>query len=192
MNCSKIISMNIGDVCAPIVKGYKDKAVIINYDDIDWDNITREEGNEHVIKSLSLLSGKYGYRVTQRGANPFNGTNSAMAATEYQNETTNTVQVLIPRDAENTNAIAQPLANGAVVVMILESKSHGADGNSAFEIVGLDGGLVATANTSDINGDAGKNFIFTLTETTTNVATFVNAGTYASTKLMVDGLINNA
>ena len=191
MNCAKIISMNIGDTCSPIVKGYKPNAVIINFDDIDFDAIQFDEANPHVVKSLSLVSGKYGYKVVQRGATPFNGTNSAMAQATYQNDVTHTVSVVIPKDATSTNAIAQPLANGAVVVMILESKTKGDDGQSSFEIIGLDGGLVATASTDDINGDAGKNYIFTLTEVSTKLATFVNAGTYASTKLMVEGLLKS-
>jgi predicted DNA-binding ArsR family transcriptional regulator len=128
----------------------------------------------------------------QQGAQPFNGTNSAMAQGTYQNDVTNTVSVVIPRDAETTNKVAQPLANGAVVVMVLESKSKGADGNSAFEIIGLDGGLVATASTSDVSGDAGKNYVFTLTETTSNLAMFLNAGSYNSTKLLVEGLIKQS
>lgn len=192
MNCAKIISMNIGDSCSPIVKGYKPEAVIININDIDFDALQYDEENPHVVKSLALLDGKYGFKVMQQGAQPFNGTNSAMAQGTYQNDVTNTVSVVMPRDAETTNKVAQPLANGAVVVMVLESKSKGADGNSAFEIIGLDGGLVATASTSDVSGDAGKNYVFTLTETTSNLAMFLNAGSYNSTKLLVEGLIKQS
>ena len=192
MNCANIISMNIGDACAPVVKGYKPNAVIINYDDIDFDALQYDDNNEHIVKALSLVSGKSGYKVTQRGATPFNGTNSAMAQATYQNDVTHTVSVVIPKDATTTNEIAQPLANGAVVVMILETKSKGADGNSAYEIIGLDGGLVATASTDDVNGDSGKNYIFTLTEVSTTLATFLSAGTYAETKTMVDGLVKKS
>lgn len=188
MNCANIISMNIGDACAPVVKGYKPNAVLINFDDIDFDKLQYDDANPHVVKSLALLSGKSGYKVTQRGATPFSGTNSAMAQATYQNDVTHTVSIVIPKDATSTNEIAQPLANGAVVVMILETKSKGADGDSAYEIIGLDGGLVATASTDDVNGDSGKNYIFTLTEVSTTLATFLSAGTYAATKTMVDGL----
>lgn len=192
MNCVNLISMNIGDACAPVVKGYKPNAVIINYDDIDFDALQYDETNPHVVTSLALVTGKSGYKVTQRGATPFSGTNASMAQATYQNEVTHTVSVVIPKDATSTNEIAQPLANGAVVVMILETKSKGADGESAYEIIGLDGGLVATASTDDVNGDSGKNYIFTLTEVSTTLATFLSAGTYAATKTMVDGLVNKS
>lgn len=192
MNCAKIISMNIGDNCSPIVKGYKPEAVIVNIDDIDFDAIEYEEDNQHIVKNLPLRDGKFGYRVTQRGATPYSGTNSAMAQGTYQNDVTNTVSVVIPRDAETTDKVAQPLANGAVVVMILESKDKGADGNSAFEVLGLDGGLVATASTSDVGGDAGKNYIFTLTEVSTTLAKFLHAGSYSATKLLVEGLVKQS
>lgn len=192
MGCAKIISMNIGDNCSPIVKGYKPEAVIINIDDIDLDAIEYEDENKHVAKNLPLREGRFGYRVRQRGATPYNGTSTSMAQGSYQNDVTNTVSIVIPRDATNTNSVAQPLADGAVVVMILESKDKGADGNSAFEIFGLDGGLTATAATSDVGGDAGKNFIFTLTEVTTNLARFLNAGTYSATKLLVEGIVKQS
>lgn len=189
MNCSKIISMNIGDKCAPIVKGYKDRAIIINYDDIDFDALSYDADNEHIVSTLTLKDGKFGYLVKQRGAQPFNGSNSAMAQGTYQNDVTNTIQIVIPRDAENTSKVAQPLANGAQVVVILETKSKGADGKSAFEIYGLDGGMTATAHTADVNGDAGKNYIYTLTEVTTNVGLFLHSSSYEATKLMVEGLV---
>lgn len=192
MNCSKIISMNIGDACAPVVKGYRNRAVVINYDDIDFDALTRETANPHVVKTLTLKSGATAYKVLQRGAQPYTGTNSAMAQGTYQNDVTNTVQIVVPRDAETTNKFAQPLANGAEVVLILETKDKGADGLSAFEIWGLEGGLVATANTTDVSGDAGKNYIFTLTEVTTNLANFLDAGGYEATKTMVEGMVTQA
>lgn len=192
MNCANIISMNIGNKCSSNVKGYKPEAVAINIDDIDFDAIEYDEENPHIVKSLPLRDGKFGYRVTQRGATPFSGTTSAMAQGTYQNDVTNTIPVVIPRDAESTNAVAQPLANGAVVVMVLESKDKGADGKSAFEIFGLDGGLVATASSVDVGGEAGKNYIFTLTEVSTNLAKFLHAGTYSATKLLVEGLVKQS
>jgi hypothetical protein len=192
MNCAKIISMNIGDNCSPVVKGYKPEAVIINFDDIDFDGVEYDENNPHVITALPLLSGKNAYKVKQRGAQPFNGSNGSMSQGTYQNEIARNISVVVPADATHTNAIGQPLAEGAVVVMILESKSKGADGMSSFRVIGLDGGLVATAETDDFNGDAGDNYVFTLTETSTTLAKFLHAGTYSATKTMVDGLVKKA
>lgn len=192
MNCANIISMNIGDKCSPIVKGYKNESVIINIDDIDFDAIEYEDDNHHIVKNLPLKDGKFGYRVIQRGATPHSGTTSAMAQGTYQNDVTNTVSVVIPRDAESTNSVAQPLVNGAVVVMVLESKDKGADGKSAFEVFGLDGGLVATASSADVGGEAGKNYIFTLTEVSTTLAKFLHAGSYSATKLLVEGLVKQS
>lgn len=189
MTCDKIISMNIGGTCTPNVKGYKGNAVIINLADIDFAALAYDETNPHIVKTLTLKSGKYGYSITQRGAQPHNGTNSAMAQGTYQNDNTFTVSLVIPHDATSVNGVSQPLANGAEVVIILESKSKGEDGKSAFEIIGLDGGLVATASAYDIYGDAGKNDIFTLTEVTTSMGKFLFNTDYEATKLMVEGLV---
>ena len=115
-----------------------------------------------------------------------------MSQGTYQTDVTDSVSIVIPRDATSTNAVGQPLVNGAVVVMVLESKDKGADGKSAFEIFGLDGGLVATAGTSNVSGEAGKNFIFTLTEVSSNLAKFLHAGTYSATKLLVEGLVKQS
>lgn len=184
--------MNIGDNCSPVVKGYKPEAVIINFDDIDFDAIEYDEDNQHIIKALPLLSNKHGYKVKQRGAQPFNGSNGSMSQGTYQNEIARNISVVVPADATHTNAIGQPLAEGAVVVMILESKSKGADGMSSFRVIGIDGGLVATAATDDLNGDAGDNYVFTLTEKSTTLARFLHAGSYSATKLLVEGLVKQS
>lgn len=179
--------MNIGDACAPVVKGYKPEAVIINYDDIDIDAIEYDEQNKHIITALPLLAGKHGYKVRQRGA-AFNGTNGTISQGTYQNEVARNVSIVVPADATSTNGVGQPLMDGAVVVMILESFSKGADGKSAFRVVGLDRGLMMTGGNDDLNGDAGDNYVFTLTETSTTLAKFLHAGTYSATKLLVEGL----
>lgn len=191
MNCAKIITMNIGDNCSPVVKGYKPEAVIINFDDIDFDAIEYDEDNQHIITALPLLSGKHGYKVRQRGA-AFNGSNGAISQGTYQNEIARNISVVVPADATSTNGVGQPLMDGAVVVMILESFSKGADGKSAFRVVGLDRGLMLTAGNDDLNGDAGDNYVFTLTETSTTLARFLHAGTYSATKLLVEGMIKQS
>lgn len=191
MNCAKIITMNIGDNCSPVVKGYKPEAVIINFDDIDFDAIEYDEDNQHIITVLPLLSGKHGYKVRQRGVS-FNGSNGAISQGTYQNEIARNISVVVPADATSTNGVGQPLMEGAVVVMILESFSKGADGKSAFRVVGLDRGLVLTAGNDDLNGEAGDNFVFTLTETSTTLARFLHADTYSATKLLVEGLVKQS
>lgn len=191
MNCAKIISMNIGDNCAPVVKGYKPEAVIINYDDIDFDAIEYDEDNPHIIAALPLLSGKHGYKVRQRGT-AFSGSNGSISQGTYQNEVARNISIVVPADATSTNGVGQPLMDGAVVVMILESFSKGADGKSAFRVVGLDRGLMMTAGSDDLNGDAGDNYVFTLTETSTTLAKFLHAGSYSATKLLVEGMLNQS
>ena len=179
--------MNIGDACASVVKGYKPEAVIINYDDIDFDAIEYDNENPHIITALPLLAGKHGYKVRQRGT-VFNGTNGTISQGTYQNEVARNVSIVVPADATSTNGVGQPLMDGAVVVMILESFSKGADGKSAFRVVGLDRGLMMTAGNDDLNGDAGDNYVFTLTETSTTLAKFLHAGIYSATKSLVEGL----
>lgn len=191
MNCSKIISKNIGVECVSNAKGYKSRGVIINYDDIDFSALKRSADNPHVIEELVLKEGKYGYVLMHRGT-AFNGTNAAMSRGTYGNTNINNVVFIAPHDADTVHKVTQPLMNDAEVVVILETKSKGADGKSAFEVFGLQGGLVANANTYDANGEAGKNDIITLTEETESMGEFLWNSDYAATKLMVDGLTKGA
>lgn len=193
MNCNNLINISVGDRCESVTKGYKDTAVIINFEDVDFDSITRDEANRHIVTALSLKDGKYGYKIKQRSAKKFNGTKSSMTSTDYQNEMGHTIQFFVPdADATTVNGFLQPLKDGALVVVILERTTQGTDGKSAFEVYGLDSGCTVATMDKDGNGDSGHGALVAMTETSPSVMTFLFNESYDATKLIVDGLVKNS
>lgn len=191
MNCSKLIAMNIGgENCASNVAGYRSKAVVLNFEDIV--DVVRNTDNPHIVEEITLAEGKFGYYVEQRGAKRFDGSNGTMAQGTYENTITNGVVFQVPFDATTTNNFTQPLLNGGEVVIILESKSKGVDGKSAFEIYGLDQGLTMTAGERNVNDERGKYISMTVSETTTSAGDFLFNESYAATKAMVESLVKKS
>lgn len=184
INCSDIISANIGVDCVPAAKGFKADGVLVNYNDIDFDALDKEKS---VVSALSLQSGKYGVKIKQRTPKKFNGSNTALAQNDYGNSVTNTVQFYVQGTTPDiVDNVLQPLANGGVVVAILETSDN------QFRIYGLNGGLSLSALNENPNDDSGFGWIVGLTETSSEVAVFLDAGTYSTTKLLVDGLVRTS
>lgn len=148
--CDFKLAKDIAGSCeSPQVAGLKNTGYLINFDDIDWDALTKDQTNAKIVASLNLLSGKRAYKVIVPGNTPFTGTNAALAAGTYRNKFTKTANIVVldsgPDVAKN---IIDQLANGRFV-FIFENKYAGADKKNTFEIYGLETGLVATEMTNE-------------------------------------------
>lgn len=146
--CDFKLAQDIGGSCAnPQVPGMKNNGYIMNFDDIDWDALTK---TDNIVSALTLLTGgKKAYKVVVPGSTPFTGTQTALATSTYRNKFNKTVSLVVlnsgPDVAKN---IIDPLANGRYVV-ILENKFQGTDKKNTFEIFGLETGLTATEITNE-------------------------------------------
>lgn len=148
--CDYKLAQNIGASCDnPQVQGLKNKGYLINYDDIDFDTIQRDEDNSLIIKSLTLLSGKKAYSAYVPGKTPFTGTKAELATGTYSNKFNKTASIVVldsgPDVAKN---IIANLANGKFV-FIMENKYQGDDKKNTFEIYGLETGLTASEITNE-------------------------------------------
>ena len=148
--CDYKLAQNIGASCDnPIVKGLKNKGYLINYDDIDFDSIQRDETNSFIVKTLTLLSGKKAYSAYVPGKTPFTGTKSEMATGTYSNKFNKTASIVVlnsgPDVAKN---VISNLANGKYV-FIMENKYQGDEQKNTFEIYGLEQGLTASEISND-------------------------------------------
>lgn len=133
----------------PSVTGIQNHGYIINYDDVDFDSCKRDENNRFILSTLTLKTGKKGYRMYIPGKTPFTGTNTAIAVGTYRNKFTKTVNaVILNNGPEVVRDIIDPLGNGKFVV-ILENTFAGADGKNTFQIYGFEQGLTATALADD-------------------------------------------
>lgn len=148
--CDYKLAQNIGASCDnPIVQGLKNKGYLINYDDIDFDSIQRDETNSFIVKTLTLLSGKKAYSAYVPGKTPFTGTKSEMATGTYSNKFNKTASIVVlnsgPDVAKN---VISNLANGKYV-FIMENKYQGDEQKNTFEIYGLEQGLTASEISND-------------------------------------------
>ena len=94
--------------------GLKNTGYIVNYDDIDWDNLTYKEGTKNVVTQFLLKSDTRGYKVYIPGNTPFTGTNKALVTGTYRNKFTKHVSLIVLNNgADVSEKIIDKLANGA-------------------------------------------------------------------------------
>lgn len=148
--CDYKLAQNIGASCDnPQVQGLKNKGYLMNYDDIDFDSVKRNEENSLIIEDLTLLSGKKAYSAYVPGKTPYTGTKAELATGTYSNKFNKTASIVVldsgPDVAKN---IINNLANGKFV-FIMENKYQGDDKKNTFEIYGFEQGLVASEITNE-------------------------------------------
>jgi hypothetical protein len=148
--CDYKLAQNIGASCDnPQVQGLKNKGYLMNYDDIDFDSVKRNEDNSLIIEDLTLLSGKKAYSAYVPGKTPYTGTKAELATGTYSNKFNKTASIVVldsgPDVAKN---IINNLANGKYV-FIMENKYQGDDKKNTFEIYGFEQGLVASEITNE-------------------------------------------
>lgn len=148
--CDYKLAQNIGASCDnPQVQGLKNKGYLMNYDDIDFDSVKRNEANSLIIEDLTLLSGKKAYSAYVPGKTPYAGTKAELATGTYSNKFNKTASIVVldsgPDVAKN---IINNLANGKFV-FIMENKYQGDDKKNTFEIYGFEQGLVASEITNE-------------------------------------------
>lgn len=148
--CDFKISASVGYNCDnPVVMGCKGTGWIMNYEDVDFDDVTHKEDNYNVVTNLVLKKNAKAYKVFIPGNTPFTGTTTEFSSGTYRNGFNKTVSlVILDNGAEVADKIIDQLANGQFVV-VLENKYQGGDKTNTFEIYGLEQGLTATALTNE-------------------------------------------
>lgn len=192
--CNGIIKQGIpkGDCANLPAKGYERVAVLINREDIDFNNVTLAEGKKNVLASLGLLAGKVGYEIHQMGSEPFTGTNAALEANSYYKSVTkNLVIAVINNDRDTYGNFVDPLLNGEFVAVV-ERKDKGKDHASAFEVLGYHNGLTLTALDENAYGDYYGGGLYTLTETAAPISRMYLGETYEAGKAIFDSLLEAA
>lgn len=198
--CDNLISMGIQRNCAErSVAGLEPNAVLVNYEDVDFDAVTWAENSSNIVEDLPLKPGKIGYNIYQEGSQPFSGSTVTITAptATLAGSVSQTVNI---RVLETNPAVCEKLIdkiiNGGRFVMVVENKAKGlkdasTPGASAFEVIGLDNGLMlAEGGTRDrYSEETNGGWLIPLTVSgERRSATFLYAGTYADTKTLFDSL----
>jgi hypothetical protein len=183
------ITANILNNCEnPITGGANDRIWLVNKADIAS---TTPDANPYLITAITLNSGAYLYE--------YEGQNNSVdlrAALVRQRYTTVYDHEVIFKVFDNTPAVKQQLGylGQGVVVAIVEKNFKASDGLGAFEIYGLDAGLILNANESNAS-DADTQGAWNLTISTSEQAkepgppkTLLIGGSYIATKAALEAL----
>lgn len=165
--CDFLLSADLVAPCDGLSSaGMKNTGYIVNYDDVDWDNLTRDTQNPNIVKEFVLKTGKNAYKVYVPGKTPYTGTNKALATGNYRNKFTKQVNIVVlSNGASVCHNIIDQLANGRFVV-ILENDFQGATKDNTFEFYGLELGCAATEMSDDkYSEDTDGGWAVTLEET---------------------------
>lgn len=168
------------DCANPIVKGVESSGYIINRADINLAGVTYSTTAVNTITAMPLASGASAYDITQPSKTPFSGTQTEMVEGTYQNTFTHTISFVIINHGNNVAKQINELANGEFVVILKNKKVE--SGSSAYQIYGLDGGLVASSMVRELyNDDTLAGWQVTMTEVeVASSATFVDASVVES------------
>lgn len=200
MDCNKLIKQAIERDCAnPYVSGLEVIGYIGNRSQIDFANVEFKQGSSNEITALPLIDGAKVYPVYQTGKKPFSGSTKTLNTSDLGGYVTNRVQFIVLNNSPEVSAnIIDPILDGEFFFIQenrnkdLKSKSN--PGGSAFEIKGFYNGLTLAEGSLDPYGDdANGGWSIALEEDKSPTSgLFLNAGTYAATKALIDTLVNGA
>jgi len=187
--CGKIASNILKSCAKPLQGGTKDRAIIINFDDIS--SIVYNSTNTATIEDIVLATGKVAYQID--GKNNSIAPKSMLVKQGYENMFDHVVQMkgfdISPDVKEQLNS-----AKDGRFVVIVENYFKGTAGNSAFEVYGLTTGLEITALERDANNaDTQGAFDFTFSTALNKEPKLPNnlfITSYALSKAVVDGLLS--
>lgn len=184
-NISQNIAFNCDD---PLQSGTRDRAWIINFEDID--TITYNATNKNIIEDITLKVGKIAYYID--GKNNSIMPSTAMVQQRYANMFDHIVNM---KGFDISPAVKDDLnkAKDGRFVVITENTYRGASGNAAFEVYGAKTGLEMTVLTRDPNNaDTQGAFDFTFATNLNKEPELPNTfyvTSYSATKTLIEGLL---
>jgi hypothetical protein len=146
-SCASISEEVLLNCSNPIVGGANDRIYLINKSDIA--STTPDIANPYLITGITLNSGAYAYAY--EGQNQSVDLRAALVRQRYAVVYDHEVIFKIFDNTANVKQQVEALGRG-VLVAIVQKNFKGSDGDSEFEIYGLNSGLVATvaeSNASD-------------------------------------------
>lgn len=210
-NCDAKIAVNITyDACNPATKGLKPIGYLANFEDIDHVAMNLatnlKDGYKNFYKDIKLKDGAHLVKIYQTGKTPFSGANSEAQSGTYRTTWNKSLPIVIlDNGADVTQNIVDKLANGKFVA-IVENAFSGDGGDNAFEIVGLETGLMLTeGNAEKYNEDYGggwsltlqeqnapKSGVYLLADATGTEGTAGYVGAVDATRALLEGYLSDA
>ena len=187
--CSGITENVLNNCENPIVGGANDLVWLVNKADIA--SYTPDGSNPYLVTGLTLNSGAYLYAY--EGQNNSVDLRAALVRQRYVSVYDHEAIIKV---FDNTPDVKKQLAylQSGVVVAIVQKNFKASDGLGAFELYGLDAGLILNASESNAS-DADTQGAWNLTLSTSEQAkepgppkTLLIGGTYLATKTAFEAL----
>lgn len=189
--CDALIDADIIHNCQDNATGFESDGVAFNKSDIA--SVVYSSSNPCVIESITLKTGKKGFKVKQNHKGAFSETKTSMNAGTFKNSFNNEVHIKVfdagPEGARQVTNIA----NSELVVILRQKQKNFRNfvvgsGESAFRIYGLDNGLQVSECSNDPSSeDIGNAWALTLTETgASSAALFLFSTDYETTEALVE------
>ena len=173
----------------PLVAGAKDRLILINADEL---LSVVKNANPLIIEGMTLIPGGAKGFVYE-GKNNSIEPSHALVKKDFAEVYEHSVKFKVFTNNGFTKKELEAMAKGRVIA-IVENNHLGADGESAFEIYGLDTGLVLTVHTRTVADDATQGaYDLELKSSEKSPEPHVPASffltSFAITKALVDGLL---
>ncbi len=148
--CGSLTQDVTQDCDNPMIAGAKDRLLIGNFEEIL--SVTRDGANHLIVEDITLVAG--GAQMFQYdGKNNSNEPSFALVKKDFAEVYEHSVKFKVFLNDGATKKELEAMANGRVFA-ITENNHLGPAGNSAFEILGLETGLVLTVHTRTVADDA--------------------------------------
>ena len=146
MACTGLIDADILFDCDEgSVAGLEVDVVLINRADIDIATLAYDPANKLKLTNLALKATKTGYLL--KGVKQVNNTNHELVPKETGvDKVSHVFNGLILTPSADNKLQLQNMKDGADLVAVVERKWKGAGDEEAFEVYGIDSGLILTAS----------------------------------------------
>ena len=157
--CGKIAANILKSCTDPLVQNIKDRIIILNLEDIE--TITRNNTNKQIIEGITLVGGSptvVGYKI--EGIDYSFDASDALVKGDYGWGYDHKLVCRIFQNDPDSKKAIEDMQGGKYVIIIennfVNRNKAGTPGDSRFEILGLDNGLIVKELTRDKSDDATK------------------------------------
>lgn len=147
-NCITTLNKDLGfDCSAPAIGGIEFQALLINREDIDWGATTLSDNK---ITSFVLKNQKTGYFLQGKGKS-INLSSKPVISDTGANGFTHSVSFQVTGNSAEDYKEIDKLVKGANLVLIVQRKNRGTNGENTFEVFGLHIGLEVAGDSAGLS-----------------------------------------
>lgn len=192
MPCGSISKNIIGAICAGnTIPGVAKRIILINFEDFQNATVTRSPQTPNVITELTLAKEAKGYSITT--LDKANVSTVSLKQGTYSNQFQHKLNTNIFVKSQAVKDQICDMLNGKYVAVV-ENNSMGAAGETKYELLGADSGLIIMEFESVSNNADGVIYAFALGQNDVMYENMLPCSifkeTFAETKAMIDGLVS--